>query len=365
MLHIVKNTTKEQGLLHPIAWEEEKILLVDQRKIPETLEYFDASKLVDMIYAIKHMVVRGAPVIGIAAAAGFAAHMHDFLSGKTQSISDIETEMQKTVALLQETRPTAVNLHWATQDIYDFAVKELKHEGVTTKFSDSLIKHAQNMYQDHCQRNETLSKHGATLLPDKEELSILTHCNAGGLATGGWGTALGIIRALHLQNKKVKIFVDETRPRLQGARLTIYELMQQGIECILITDSMAGYFMSQGKIDAVITGADRIASNGDTANKIGTYTLAVLAKAHSVPFYIAAPMSTIDPSCPEGLAIPIEERQEEEVTTFSGIKYCHEATKAYNPSFDITPNHLITAIITEHGVMKAPYTESINKALRS
>ncbi|HWW62101.1 MAG TPA: S-methyl-5-thioribose-1-phosphate isomerase [Thermoanaerobaculia bacterium] len=305
-------------------------MLLDQRLLPREvvwLEYRDAAAVAE---AIKTMVVRGAPAIGVAAAYGIAlAAMHG-------------DDLSLAAATLKAARPTAVNLAWAVDRMM--------------LASDS-VEEAQRIHREDVEANQRLGRYGAELLGASS--TILTHCNAGALATAGYGTALGVVRAAVESGRRIAVYADETRPYLQGARLTAWELQEDGIDVTLITDNMSGHFFQQGKFDAVIVGADRIAANGDSANKIGTYTVAVLANAHNVPFYIAAPVSTIDAACPNGAAIPIEERSGAEVTEINGTRVAPEGVKVEHPAFDVTPARLITAIITDRGVLRAPYEEAI------
>lgn len=284
--------------------------------------------------AIRDMVVRGAPAIGVSAAYGLALAS---LAGDDVASAALE---------LRAARPTAVNLMWAIDRML----------GIHARGGD-LVAAAEELFREDVAANRRIGRYGAALLGDSP--TVLTHCNAGALATAGYGTALGVIRAAVEAGKKVAVFADETRPYLQGSRLTAWELQQEGIDVTLITDSMAGHFFQQGKFDAVIVGADRIAANGDTANKIGTYTVAVLAGAHGVPFYVAAPWSTIDTACPGGAAIPIEERSAAEVTDIAGMRMAPVGVAVRHPAFDVTPARLITAIITDRGVLRPPYEQSI------
>lgn len=313
-----------------------------------------------MCFAISEMVVRGAPAIGVAAALGLAAEARR-LATHASSHADFIERLRNAKERLQATRPTAVNLRWGTEEI--FALARANHTLSLPELADRLFARAEEMIKEDIAINMAIGEHGAQLIDG--DLSVLTHCNAGALATCGWGTALGVIRSAAQRGASLKVFVDETRPRQQGARLTVWELLKDGITPTLITDSMAGYLMSRGQIDLVIVGADRIAANGDTANKIGTYTLAVLARAHRIPFYVAAPLSTIDANIKSGAQIPIEERSPDEVTTFGGTPICPSGTAALNPAFDVTPAGLITAIITEAGVLRPPYRQSIRHARSS
>ncbi len=346
----------------PIQVHDGQIMLIDQRKIPETLEYFDATALDDMCFAIKEMVVRGAPAIGAAGALGLACEARR-LALQATSRHQFYNDLEAANAALQSTRPTAVNLSWDTNLVFGLAQKLRDTDLTLVHIAQKLFDCARSILEGYVTNCRLIGEYGAELVGEKA--SILTHCNAGALATCGWGTALGVIRAAHLRGCQLTVFVDETRPRQQGSRLTAWELLVDGIEPTLITDTMAGYLMSQRKVDLIVTGADRIAVNGDTANKIGTYTLAVLAQAHSIPMYIAAPLSTIDPALRTGEAIPIEQRDASEVTIINGKKICPPGIKVLNPAFDVTPNRLITAIITEAGILRAPYEESIGQALAS
>jgi methylthioribose-1-phosphate isomerase len=309
-----------------LRWDGHALSLLDQRLLPREekwIEYRDPSAVAE---AIRTMVVRGAPAIGVAAAYGMA----------------MATDLPGAAAELKAARPTAVNLAWAVD-------RMLRANGAVAE--------AEAIHREDVEANMRMGRYGAALLGPSS--TVLTHCNAGALATAGYGTALGVIRAAIEGGKRVAVFADETRPYLQGARLTAWELQHDNIDVTLITDNMSGHFFQQGAFDAVIVGADRIAANGDTANKIGTYTVAVLANAHGVPFYVAAPLSTIDPACPNGAAIPIEERSGDEVTEMFGERVAPEGISVRHPAFDVTPARLITAIITDRGVLREPYTESI------
>ena len=345
--------------VRPVVLKDNRILLLDQRKIPDSVEYFDASLLEDMFFAIQVMVVRGAPAIGVAAALGLAFEAKQL--AQTQSTFDaFIAKLNEAKERLQSARPTAVNLRWATEVIFEIAEKNSKME--LADLAELMVNSAEAMIEKDILVNKAIGEYGANLL--KDNCSLLTHCNAGALATCGWGTALGVVRSAVKRGMDVTVYVDETRPRQQGARLTVWELLHDGIVPTLITDNMAGYLMSQGKVDNVVVGADRIALNGDAANKIGTYSLAVLAHAHGIPFYIAAPISTIDPQIMSGAEIPIEERDSDEVLIISGQNISSAGVKVLNPAFDVTPARLITGIITEKGVLYSPYEESIRKALQ-
>lgn len=338
-----------------------RILLIDQTKLPETVEYFDATAFDDMLVAIKDLVVRGAPSIGVAAAfslAWEAALIATQISDKQKFLQVLTDKGHQ----LNATRPTAVNLKWAVDLILDRATQSLKGEKSTAEVAEYLKIEAQKVMDHHIAVNKTLSDFGAELF--KSDARVLTHCNAGSLATCGWGTALGVIRSAHIKGLKPEVFVDETRPRHQGAKLTMWELREDQIPATLVCDNMAGHLMASGKVDLVITGADRIAVNGDTANKIGTYNLAVLAHYHNIPFYIAAPLSTVDGALLSGDSIPIEHRHESEVTTINDSLITIDGARAYNPAFDVTPAKLIAAIITEAGILRPDYTKSISEALK-
>lgn len=341
----------------PMKIEDGRILLIDQRKLPDAFEYFDATDLDAMCFAITDMVVRGAPSIGVAAALGMAAHLK-----KLASTGEIESSvLQNTKDKLDATRPTAVNLKWATKKVFEYAGDLLKRSVTGEKFGLQIFGFAENLLQDHLDRNRTLSEFGSALVPQGGR--ILTHCNAGSLAACGWGTALGVIRSAKLNGLAPSVFVDETRPRNQGSKLTMWELTQDNIPCTLISDSMSGFFMGKNEIDMVVTGADRIAANGDSANKIGTYGVAVLANYHKIPFYIAAPLSTIDPNIESGAQIPIEFRDTDELKTLEGKSITVSGAAALNPAFDVTPAALIKGIITEEGVLYPPFSTSIKEAL--
>lgn len=335
-----------------MEWTGEYLILIDQRKLPLEEAYVECKNFVDVAKAIKEMIVRGAPAIGAVAAFGYTLGAKD---SKGYSFKEILEKMKKVKETLSKTRPTAVNLFWAL----DRMEKRLIAHGKTEKLFEVLEEEAYKIAIEDIEMNKSIGKYGADLLKDGN--TVLTHCNAGALATVGFGTALGVIRYAVSQGKRIKVYVDETRPYQQGARLTTWELLKEGIEAILITDNMAGWVMKQGLIDAIIVGADRIAANGDVANKIGTYTLAVLAKEHNVPFYVAAPSSSIDLKTPNGSMIPIEERNPNEVTHCGGRRIAPEGVKVYNPAFDVTDASLVTAIITEKGVVKPPYEKNLRK----
>ncbi len=344
----------------PVHTDDGKIILIDQRKLPESIEYFDATDIDQMCFAICDMVVRGAPSIGVAAALSMAAHLKKLASSQSArlSVSTFDQVKEK----LDATRPTAVNLKWATGEVHDFASALLKENPTNKEFGEKVFRFAEAMLLDHLTRNKKLSDFGQSVVP--QDARIITHCNAGSLAACGWGTALGVIRSAHINGLKPQVFVDETRPRNQGSKLTMWELTQDGIPATLICDNMSGYLMNKGEVDLVITGADRIAANGDSANKIGTYSLAVLAHHHGIPFYIAAPLSTIDANIETGEQIPIEFRNKDEVRNIEGKPVTVIGAEALNPAFDVTPNHLIKGIITEQGVLTPPFKQSIKDALQ-
>jgi len=343
-------------MIRPIEWTEEGVVLIDQNALPGMLRHITCRHYGEMIQAISDLTVRGAPAIGIAAAMGIALAVKDMLGDPTESPA---AAFDRICAQFAATRPTAVNLFWAINRMKQCFEQWRREEHRETLY-DRLRKEACTLLEEDIAINRRIGRNGTQLIGDNA--TVLTHCNAGALATGGYGTALGVIRAARDEGKCLRVFADETRPVLQGARLTAWEMMQEGIPVTIITDSMAGFVMKQGKIDLVIVGADRIAANGDTANKIGTYSLAVLARAHSIPFYVAAPLSTIDLSVAYGEGIPIEERNPEEVRTVAGIPVAPSGTPVYNPAFDVTPHHYISAIITEEGIVQEPTAEGI-KAL--
>ena len=337
-----------------IEWLDGNLRVLDQSKLPGEQVFADLDDYQDVVLAIKEMKIRGAPAIGVAAAYGIALGALGIeTTNKDEFLSQLDQVMQAFAA----SRPTAVNLFRAIN-----RMKKAVRRDAIAEIKDSLVKEAKQIHQEEVAATQQLSHIGAELI--KDGFTLLTHCNAGPLATAGYGTALGVIKAAKEQGRKVSVFATETRPLLQGARLTTWELRQEGIPVTLISDSMAGYFMQQKKIDCVIVGADRIAANGDVANKIGTYTLAVVAKENRIPFYVAAPTSTIDLSLASGDRIPIEERSPGEVTHIQGVAIAPEGIRAANPAFDITPHSYITAIITEQGVIREPYTEGL-KAMSS
>jgi len=342
--------------ISPIEWKNFTLNILDQTLLPGSKKYILCKNFRDVERAIKEMKLRGAPLIGIVAALAVAMEVKRSNAGNynklIHQINDISN-------VLIKTRPTAINLKWALDRIIKTA--ELNKDRRIGSLKEMIITEANKIYKEDLENNKTIGKFGAELLRDKDR--VLTHCNAGALATAGYGTAIGVIRAAVEKRKKITVFVDETRPYLQGARLTTWELSEMKINHVLITDNMAGYFMKKGMIDVVVVGADRIAANGDTANKIGTYSVAVLAYVHKIPFYVAAPISTIDFNIKTGDEIPIEERDEKEVKIIAGKEMTPKNTKALHPAFDVTPAKYISAIITEKGVVRAPYDINLDKFL--
>lgn len=338
-----------------LEWQDNYLLILDQTKLPFQEQYRQAGTYQEVAEAIKNMEVRGAPAIGAAAAYGYALGALKY-EGDENGIQEYMDEVRK---VLGSTRPTAVNLFWALRKMED-KFRELQTQEIG-KIRESLVAEANAIAEDDRRMNMLIGQSGNAVVPDKA--NILTHCNTGALATVEYGTALGIIRTAHESGKKIHVYAGETRPFLQGARLTTWELLQEKIPLTLITDSMAGYLMQQGKVDMVIVGADRIAANGDTANKIGTYSLAVLANTHEIPFYVAAPTTTIDLKISGGEEIPVEEREGNEIRMFMGVKVAPEEVEVYNPAFDITPAKYISGIITEKGIISPPYSVNLVKML--
>jgi methylthioribose-1-phosphate isomerase len=314
--------------------------------------YVTCKTYTEVADVIRNMVVRGAPAIGVAAAMGIAIGAKN---SKSETVGAFKQDFDQICDVIGKTRPTAVNLFWAIKRMQDKF--ELLRVRPLPQIKQALIEEAQRMHAEDIAANQAMGKHGATLMPASG--GVLTHCNAGALATCGYGTALGVIRAAVEQGKKIHVFADETRPFLQGSRLTAWELMKDGIPTTVISDNMAGAMMKQGKINAIVVGADRIAANGDVANKIGTYTVAVLAKEHGIPFYVAAPLSTVDFATLDGSGIPIEQRNSREVTHIAGQQMVPTGVDVENPAFDVTPAKYVTAIVTEKGIARAPYTESL------
>ena len=338
-----------QGKIETIEWAPEGVVMIDQTRLPRETAFVTCRTYVEVAEAIRGMIIRGAPAIGVAAAMGVALGV---LKSK-----DPAAEMPLICETLAKTRPTAVNLFWAI-DRMKRVYASIAHQDLE-QIRERLVAEAQAIRKEDIAINEAIGRHGAPLVPDGK--TVLTHCNAGALATAGFGTALGVVRAAVQAGKKIDVFADETRPFLQGARLTAWELQRDGIETTLITDNMAGHFLKSGRIGCVVVGADRIASNGDVANKVGTYGVAVLAKENNVPFYVAAPISTLDMKLTSGEQIPIEERAAKEVTQLQGIEIAPEGIKVANPAFDVTPNRYVSAIITERGVARAPYDTTLRE----
>src|SRR6478672_2625968 len=344
-------------MLPTVAMEADAVVMIDQRKLPAQEIYVRCQTAAEVARAIKTMVIRGAPAIGVAAAMGIALGMRKSATTGTQKFA---AEFYKVCELMAATRPTAVNLFWAIDRMKRaFGAAAAAGESVD-QIKDRLDREAQAIHDEDVASCRAIGAFGAEVVP--AEARILTHCNAGALATAGYGTALGVIRGAVEAGKRVAVFADETRPFLQGARLTAWELIRDGIQTTVITDNMAGALMGQHKVDLVVVGADRIAANGDTANKIGTYSVAVLAREHQIPFYVAAPLSTIDLNTPDGSRIPIEERSAREVTHVGSSQLAPAGASVWNPAFDVTPHHLIAGIITEKGIFRAPFTESLARA---
>src|SRR3954451_17673381 len=348
----MSSTVLIQNKVETIEWTPEGVIMIDQTKLPGEVTFVTCATYNEVADAIRNMVIRGAPAIGVAAAMGVAlGALH---------ADDLESELPVICETLAQTRPTAVNLFWAIDRMKQVYASVRGSEPAAIR--ERLVLEAQRVRDEDLAINEKIGSFGAPLVPDGK--TVLTHCNAGALATAGFGTALGIVRAAVRQGKKIDVFADETRPFLQGARLTAWELQRDGIETTLITDNMAGHFLKSGRIGCVVVGADRIAANGDVANKVGTYSVAVLAKENNVPFYVAAPISTLDLTLETGDKIPIEERAAKEVTHVYGLSIAPEGIKVANPAFDVTPNRYVSAIITERGVARAPFTEQLRDLCR-
>jgi methylthioribose-1-phosphate isomerase len=339
-------------MIQTVEWKDSAVVMLDQRLLPGQEIYRSCANYREVAEAIRTMVIRGAPAIGVAAAMGIALGVKN---ANADTMAELDPIFQEICDVLASTRPTAVNLFWAIERMKGI-YRQTRSEGVET-LRAALVREAAAMHEEDIRANRAMGQWGAAFIP--EGARILTHCNAGALATAGYGTALGVIRAAVESGKHVSVYADETRPFLQGARLTAWELQKDQIPVTVITDNMAGHFMRMGNIDCVIVGADRIASNGDVANKIGTYSVSVLAKENGIPFYVAAPTSTFDLTLPDGSHIPIEERDPEEVRTIQGVPITAGHTVVANPAFDVTPNRYVTAIITECGVARPPYPETL------
>ena len=344
-------------MIKTVEWTSEGVRMIDQRLLPTEEKYLLLRSYEEVAEAIKSMVVRGAPAIGVAAAMGIALGAKQSVG---TAVADLEDDFNFMCDVIGRTRPTAVNLFWAIERMRG-VFREARDSGSPSDdIKRRLVLEAQAIYEEDLAANRALGRFGGELLPD--QATVLTHCNAGALATAGdYGTALGVIRGARDAGKRIAVIADETRPFLQGSRLTAWELSKDNIPVTLITDNMAGHVMKQGKVDAVVVGADRIAANGDTANKIGTYMVAVLARQHDIPFYVAAPISTIDLSISTGERIPIEERDRKEVTHIRDQQLAPEGIAISNPAFDVTPNEFIHAIITDKGVARQPYTTSLRQ----
>jgi methylthioribose-1-phosphate isomerase len=341
-------------MIQTLQWTPEGVRFIDQTKLPMEEVYVTCKTHEEVADVIRNMVVRGAPAIGVAAAMGIALGVNN---SKAESSGDLKRDLDQICDVIGKTRPTAVNLFWAIGRMQE-KFERIRIRPIS-QIKQDLIEEAQRMHAEDIAANRAMGRHGATLMPSSG--GVLTHCNAGALATAGYGTALGVIRAAVEQGKKIHVYADETRPFLQGSRLTAWELMKDGIPTTVISDNMAGSMMSQGKIGAIVVGADRIAANGDVANKIGTYTVAILAREHNIPFYVAAPISTVDLACPDGSHIPIEQRNAREVTHIGGRQMVPNGVEVENPAFDVTPAKYVAAIITEKGIARAPYEESLRK----
>jgi methylthioribose-1-phosphate isomerase len=341
-------------MLPTIEWTDDAVVMIDQRKLPGSEVYVSCRTAQEVARAIKTMVIRGAPAIGVAAAMGLALGMRRSRATGTRQCA---TEFQKLCDQMAATRPTAVNLFWAIDRMKSAFADAAQGGASVDEIRRRLEDEARRIHDEDVASCRAMGAHGATLVP--ETARILTHCNAGAQATAGYGTALGVIRAAAEQGKRVAVLADETRPFLQGARLTAWELVKDGIDTTVITDNMAGAMMRGGQVDLVVVGADRIAANGDVANKIGTYAVAVLAREHGIPFYVAAPLSTIDLATADGSRIPIEERPEREVTHVGSSRVTPEGARIRNPAFDVTPARFVTAIVTERGIAHPPFTDSL------
>jgi methylthioribose-1-phosphate isomerase len=342
-------------MIKTVEWTNEGVRMLDQRLLPDEETYLTLRSYEEVAEAIRKMAVRGAPAIGISAAMGIALGASQSVG---TSVADLEDDLSYICEVLGQTRPTAINLFWAIERMRAHFNHEKARRRNVEELKQSLIDEAQRILEEDIEANRAIGRYGAELI--KDGATILTHCNAGALATAGdYGTALGVIRGARDAGKRVAVIADETRPFLQGLRLTAWELAKDDIPVTVITDNMAGHVMKQGKVDAVVVGADRIAANGDAANKIGTYMVAVLAKEHNIPFYVAAPLTTLDLSLSTGAEIPIEERDSREITHIGNTRLAPEGVSVHNPAFDVTPNELISAIITDRGVARPPYKETL------
>ncbi len=344
-------------MLPTVEWRDDHVVMIDQRKLPGQEVYVECRTALDVARAIERMVIRGAPAIGVAAAMGLALGV---TRARAQGTSALAREFYRLCDRLSETRPTAVNLFWAIDRMKRVFSEAARSGWSREEIAERLVTEARQIHDEDVATCRALGDHGAAVLP--EQGRVLTHCNAGALATGGHGTALGVVRTAVALGKRIAVYADETRPFLQGARLTAWELLNEGIETTVIADGMAGSLLRTGTVDVVIVGADRVAANGDVANKVGTYPVAVLAERHEVPFYVAAPTSTIDLGTPDGAAIPIEERSGREVTHLGSSRVAPEGAGVWNPAFDVTPHELVTGIITENGICRPPYGESLRAA---
>jgi len=343
-------------MIKTVEWTKDGVRMLDQRLLPSEEKYLMLRSYDEVAEAIKKMVIRGAPAIGVSAAMGIALGASQSVG---TSIADLEDDLGYICDVMGKTRPTAVNLFWAIERMRSTFQKAKAH-GDVEAVKKVLVEEALKIFDEDITANRSIGKYGADLIPDGA--TVLTHCNAGALATAGdYGTALGVIRGARDAGKKIAVIADETRPFLQGSRLTAWELAKDDIPVTVITDNMAGHVMKSGKVDAVVVGADRIAANGDTANKIGTYMVAVLAKEHGIPFYVAAPLTTLDLSIPSGEYIPIEERDSTEVTHIRDVQLAPDGVAVHNPAFDVTPHAFIAAIITDQGVVRAPYDIGLKK----
>jgi methylthioribose-1-phosphate isomerase len=341
-------------MIQTLEWTPQGVVFIDQTKLPTEEVYVTCTTHQQVADVIRNMVVRGAPAIGVAAAMGIALGVNN---SKAEDAGGLKNDFDEICEAIRDTRPTAVNLFWAIRRMQE------KFESLRSlpipQIQQALTEESQRMHAEDIAANQAMGRHGATLMPSTG--GVLTHCNAGALATAGYGTALGVIRAAIEAGKKIHVYADETRPFLQGSRLTAWELMKDGIPTTVISDNMAGVMMQQGRIGAIVVGADRIAANGDVANKVGTYTVAILAKEHGIPFYVAAPISTVDMDTTDGSKIPIEQRNKKEVTHIAGKQMVPDGVGIENPAFDVTPAKYVAAIITERGIARAPYTESLRK----